>query len=90
MKVLATKPGRLEVLNPNEPLFLTGHGANLIEWPTAREIQRVSEHLARIQQVGIRAEADGDYFMSGDVAYQIQEIIRATRELVKRTQRAKG
>ena len=38
-------------------------------------------------KVGIRWEAKGDYFASGDLAYQIQEIIRATEELLKKRAR---
>jgi hypothetical protein len=41
-------------------------------------------------EVGIRSEGNGDYFKSGDLAYQIQEIIGTTAELLKRCQRGKG
>jgi hypothetical protein len=37
--------------------------------------------------VGIRSEANGNYFKSGDLAYEIQEIIRATAQLFKKSQR---
>ena len=62
----------------------------MIQWPTERQIQTVSAQLGRISRMGRRSEAQGDYFKSGDVAYQIQEIIRATAELLKKGQRAKG
>ena len=61
----------------------------LIQWPTERQVEEVSARLARMVKVGIRWEAKGDYFASGDLAYQVQEIIRATEELLKRCQRIK-
>ena len=61
---------------------------SFIQWPSEREIEQVSTRLARIVQVGIRSEANGDYFKSGDLAYQIHEIIRATAELCRKCKRA--
>ena len=63
---------------------------SLIQWTTEQQIQEVSLKLASIKQVAIRSEGNGDYFKSGDLAYQIQEIIRATAELFNKSQRAKG
>ena len=60
---------------------------SLIQWPSEQEIQEVSKRLSKINRAGIRWEASGDYFNSGDLAYQIQEIIRATAELFKKSQR---
>ena len=40
-------------------------------------------------KVGMRWEAKGDYFASGDLAYQIQEIMRAIQELLKKSGRVK-
>lgn len=62
---------------------------SLIQWPTERQVGEVSARLARIVKVGIHWEAKGDYFASGDLAYQIQEIIQATEELHKKSQRLK-
>jgi hypothetical protein len=62
---------------------------SLIQWPTERQVEEVSARLARMVKVGIRWEAKGDYFASGDLAYQVQEIIRATEELLKKSQRLK-
>src|SRR5689334_14874989 len=73
--------------DPHEALTLETTKENLIQWPSEQEIEQVSKKLARINRVGIRWEAHGDYFNSGDLAYQIQEIIRATGELFKRSQR---
>ena len=62
---------------------------SLIQWPTERQVEEVSASLARMVKVGMRWEAKGDYFASGDLAYQIQEIIRATEELLKKSARLK-
>lgn len=71
-------------------LFAVRNQESSIQWPTQQQIQGVSARLARIVEVGIRLEASGDYFKSGDLAYQIQEIVRTTAELLKRSQRGKG
>ena len=90
-KVPSTRPEpKPRFFDPNADLFSVRSEATFIQWPTEREIQGISEQLARIQQAGIRLEAKGDYFKSGDLAYQIQEIMRATAELLKKCQRAKG
>lgn len=72
-----------------------GHGdgvadrsvAKQIQWPTPQELQRVSTTLTKVSRWGRRREAAGDYFNSGDLAYQLQEILRATNELLKKSQR---
>jgi hypothetical protein len=69
------------------PQFQDGPRTNLIQWPSEQQILEVSKRLARINRIGIRWEASGDYFNSGDLAYQIQEIIRATDDLFKKSQR---
>ncbi len=58
-----------------------------IQWPSEQQLQEVSRKLTRISRAGIRSEAAGDYFNSGELAYQLQEIIRATSELFKKSQR---
>jgi len=63
---------------------------NVIQWPSEKELQDVSKRLVRINHLGMRWEAKGDYFNSGDLAYQIHEIIRATEDLFRKTQRIKG
>ena len=72
---------------PEVPLFPETHAASLIRWPTEKQILDVSKQLLKIGRMGVRSEADGDYFNSGDLAYQMQEIIRTTAELFKRGQR---
>lgn len=60
-----------------------------IQWPSNQKIVEVSRRLAKIKEMGVRSEASGDYFNSGDLAYQIQEIIRSTGELFQKIQRIK-
>ena len=81
--------GRILFAEPEMTLFPERTEHNLIQWPTEQQIQEVSRRLARINEKGIRWEARGDYFNSGDLAYQLQEIIRATAELFKKSQRIK-
>ncbi len=73
----------------NVPLFPEATDRGLIQWPTEEQILDVSKQLAEISRVGIRAEASGEYFNSGELAYELQEIIRATAELFKRGQRVR-
>jgi hypothetical protein len=73
--------------NPGAPLFPETANQGLIQWPTEKQILDVSKKLAKISRMGIRAETIGDYFHSGDLAYQMQEIILATAQLFKRGQR---
>jgi hypothetical protein len=70
-------------------LFPERPKGSLIQWPTERQVAEVSANLARVVKVGVRWEANGDYFASGDLAYQIQEIMRATEELLKKSGRLK-
>ena len=85
----ARQRSKLCVDNANAALFPLRSKESFIQWSTRQQILEVSEQLAQIQRVGICHEAKGDYFKSGDLAYQIQEIIRATAELLKKSRRAK-
>src|SRR5258708_3017414 len=69
--------------------FSDGPKKSVIQWPSEQEIQKVPKKLSKINRGGIRWEANGDYFKSGDLAYQTQEITRATAELFKKSQRLK-
>ena len=68
-------------------LFPEPANESLIQWPTEKQILGVSKQLAQIGRMGIRSEAKGDYFHSGELAYQMQEIIRATNALFERGRR---
>ena|SRR2546421_7340536 len=74
-------------VNPSVPLFTEPANQNLIQWPSEKQIMEVSKQLVKIARMGIRSEASGDYFNSGDLAYQMQEIIRSTAELFQRVRR---
>jgi hypothetical protein len=58
-----------------------------INWPTDRELQQVSVTLSKVSRTGRQQENAGDYFTSGDLAYQLQEILRATEVLLRKSQR---
>ena len=83
-----SKPSRFDYEDISFPPARTQQA--VIEWPSAKQLEEVSKRLRRINQLGIRWEAKGDYFNSGDLAYQIQEIIRATDDLFRKAQRIKG
>jgi hypothetical protein len=92
-KLKATLPGaarELRVGVPAASLVPARDKRSLIQWATNEQIQEVSKQLAAINQAAIRSEAEGDYFKSGDLAYQVQEIIRAAAELHRKVERAQG
>ncbi len=61
----------------------------LIQWPSEQQICEVCDRLLQIKKIGVHNERHGDYFNSGDLAYQVQEIIKATDELFRKSQRVK-
>ena len=61
----------------------------LIQWPSEAQIDEVCNRLYQIKKIGVQNEQHGDYFNSGDLAYQVQEIIKATDELFRKSQRVK-
>ena len=75
---------------PSDTLFPAATSRDLIQWPTEKQIMEVSKQLVKISQTAFRSEASGDYFTSGDLAYQIQQIIQETSDLFKKSQRHKG
>ena len=85
----ASHQAKARFADPHGSLFPATPPQSLIQWPSEHQIEEVSRRLAKINRMGIRWEANGDYFNSGDLAYQMQEIIRATAELFKKIQRIK-
>ena len=73
--------------SPSASLFPEATNQGMTQWPTEKQILDVSKKLAKINRMAIRAEANGDYFHSGDMAYQMHEIIRATAQLFQSGQR---
>ncbi len=84
------KRGQLRHGDRDPEAFATRTERSCIQWPTAQELKRVSTTLAKVSRSGMRHEGAGDYFTSGDLAYQLQEIIRATAALLKKSQRTKA
>jgi hypothetical protein len=80
----------LGFLDPNGSRLGVKSDANLIKWPSEHQMQEVSKRLIAISRMGAQSEERGDYFNSGDLAYQIHEIINSTGELYKKSQRLKG
>jgi len=58
-----------------------------IKWPGDKQIREISQRLLQIKKLGIRYEEKGDYFNSGELAYQIQEMIRLAHELLNKSLR---
>jgi hypothetical protein len=70
-------------------LFPERQKRSLIQWPIERQVEEVSGQPGASDQGRHAVGAKGDYFASGDLAYQIQEIIRAAEELLKKSGRLK-
>ena len=64
-----------------------GGPQSFIQWPTDRQFKDLCEQLKKVRDVGTRNEALGDHFNSGDLAYQLQELIRAAGDLFQKSQR---
>jgi hypothetical protein len=60
---------------------------NLIQWPADRQILEIVRQLKQVREVGARYEALGDYFNSGDLAYQLHEILRTVSDLHQKSRR---
>ncbi|MCL5097966.1 MAG: hypothetical protein M1608_10660 [Candidatus Omnitrophica bacterium] len=60
---------------------------SLIQWPSDEQISEVCERLRKLKEMGAQFEHKGDYFNSGELAYQIRDIIRTTADLFQRSQR---
>ena len=60
-----------------------------IQWPNDEQIGTVCSRLRQVKKIGMENEGLGDHFSSGDLAYQVQEIIRSTDELFRKSLRVK-
>jgi hypothetical protein len=81
------RQGRLRHAERYAPGFSPRTDRSLIQWPSERELKQVSATLTKVSRTGMRQENAGDYFTSGDLAYQLQEILRATATLLKKSRR---
>ena len=60
-----------------------------IQWPNDDQIGSICARLRQVKKIGMENEGLGDHFSSGDLAYQVQEIIRSTDELFRKSLRVK-
>ena len=58
-----------------------------IQWPSEQQLSEVSQKLLRIKKLGMKFEGGGDHFNSGDLAYQLHEVMRLTQELMQKALR---
>lgn len=59
----------------------------LLQWPADAVLRETTRNLLAIKNAGMEYEHTGDYFNSGDLAYQLQEILRSIQDLCRKTQR---
>jgi hypothetical protein len=59
----------------------------LLQWPADSVLRETARNLLAIKNAGVEYENAGDYFNSGDLAYQLQEILRSIQDLCRKTQR---
>jgi hypothetical protein len=54
-----------------------------IRWITDRELALASQDLRQLKRIGKQLEHRGDYFGSGNVAYQLRQIVAEIQALVR-------
>ena len=59
-----------------------------IRWITDKELAQASQELRRLKRFGRQVEQRGDYFVSGNIAYQLRQIVAEIQALVRGTNRA--
>ena len=59
-----------------------------IQWITDKELTLASQDLRRLKRIGKQLEQQGDYFGSGNLAYQLRQIVAEIQALVRGTSRA--
>jgi len=59
----------------------------LLQWPADSVLRETTRNLLAIKNAGVEYEGIGDYFNSGDLAYQLQEILHNIQDLTRKTQR---
>lgn len=72
---------------PTDFDFPSDHKQNPIRWPSDKEITDVARRLLAIKKAGLTYEKRGDHFNSGDLAYQMQELLRNVSELFQKSRR---
>jgi hypothetical protein len=51
-------------------------------------LAQASQDLRRLKRIGKQVELRGDYFVSGNIAYQLRQIMAEIQALVRGTSRA--
>lgn len=59
-----------------------------IRWITDRELALAGDNLRRLKRIGRQLEKRGDYFGSGNLAYQLRQIAADIQSLVRGSSRA--
>jgi hypothetical protein len=59
-----------------------------IQWITDKELALASQDLRRLKRIGRQLEQQGAYFGSGNLAYQLRQIVAEIQALVRGTSRA--
>jgi hypothetical protein len=54
-----------------------------IRWISEKELAAASQDLRRLRRIGRQLEQDGDYFGSGNLAYQLRQIAAEIQALVR-------
>ena len=78
--VKVAKPQIVQIEDREEP-------KPLLQWPADTLLRETTRNLLAIKNAGVEYESIGDYFNSGDLAYQLQEILHNIQELSRKTQR---
>ena len=78
VKIAKPQPPQIEDREEPKPL---------LQWPADALLRETTRNLMAIKNAGVEYESIGDYFNSGDLAYQLQEILRNIQELSRKTQR---
>jgi hypothetical protein len=100
MTMTATKPAKVIVALKSKPSgvhpakqrnldFAEEETRSSIQWPNDEQIGAICSRLRQVKKIGMENEGLGDHFSSGDLAYQVQEIIRSTDELFRKSLRVK-
>jgi len=61
-----------------------------IQWIADKELALVSQDLRRLKRIGRQRERQGDYFGSGNLAYQLRQIVADIQVLVRGTSRVQS
>jgi hypothetical protein len=92
--LLETKPGSVvrnsvKITKTPPPSQFEDHEEPkpLLQWPTDTVLRETTRNLLAIKSAGVEYENIGDYFNSGDLAYQLQEILHNIQDLTRKTER---